>query len=108
MTDFFKNNKVAIIGAVVVMLGGYVYYAYFSGNSDLAVLQDSSGSAVSQDLLSTLSSLRTIHLDTSVFSDPSFQSLSDFGVTLPPQQAGRTNPFLSLKVSNPTPPPSKK
>ncbi len=104
--EFLKKNLLAIVGAGVILIGGYLYFMYFSGGSSGGPLV-SQESVVSQDLLTTLTSLHTIKLDTSVFSDPSFQSLSDFGVIIPPQTAGRQNPFLPL-TSLPSKLPSKK
>lgn len=51
---------------------------------------------VGQDLLAALALLKTIQLDTSVFADPIFKSLSDWGKTIPPQPVGRRNPFAPL------------
>ena len=56
----------------------------------------SADAAVGQDLLAALALLRTIQLDTSIFSDPIFESLSDWGKTIPPQPIGRRNPFAPL------------
>lgn len=60
-------------------------------------------SPVSQEILATLGNLRTIKLDNSIFSDPLFISLSDFGVNIPPAAAGRRNPFAPVGQNGPTP-----
>ena len=52
--------------------------------------------AAGQDLLAALALLRTIRLDTSLFADPLFKSLSDWGKKIPPQPTGRRNPFAPL------------
>lgn len=97
MLDFIKNNKMAIGGVLVIALGAYAYLTYFGGSS--APLTASSPNSVSGDLLVTLGSLHTIKLDQSIFTDPTFVSLSDFGVTLPDLPAGRRNPFAPLGKS---------
>lgn len=51
---------------------------------------------VSRDLIATLNSLNTIRLDETLFSDPVFISLSDFGVIIPAQPIGRRNPFAPI------------
>jgi hypothetical protein len=56
------------------------------------VAQDDT-SRISRDLIVTLSNLNTIRLDDSIFTDPVFLSLSDFGVQIPLQPVGRRNPF---------------
>ena len=70
----------------------YVYSAYFSGDTE-PLLSEGSGSPASEELLLTLGSLTSLKLNPAVFSDPVFQSLTDFGVTIPPQPFGRRNPF---------------
>ena len=85
----------AIGGIVAVLILGYVYFAYFSGSSTPALTStDASNTALSQSLLLTLQNLQTIKLDNSIFSNPAFISLTDFGVTIPPQTVGNPNPFL--------------
>jgi hypothetical protein len=93
--NFLKQNKMAIGGVVVVLLLGYIYLAYFSGSSVPALTStDTANTALSQNLLLTLQNLQTIKLDNSIFSDPEFLSLTDFGVTIPPQTVGNSDPFL--------------
>lgn len=93
--DFLKKNKTAIGGGVVVVVVLYVYLMYFSGSS-APLTATSADSAVSGDLLVTLNSLHTIRLDNTIFTDPVFVSLSSFGVTIPPQDAGRLDPFAPI------------
>ncbi len=98
MMDFFKKNIPLVIGFLVVVGGLYVYLNFFAGSASEALLATTadSQSPVSQDLLVTLSNLHTIKLDSSIFSDPLFQSLTSFGVELPPENVGRRNPFLPV------------
>ena len=44
----------------------------------------------------TLQSIHSIKLDNSIFTDPVFVSLTDFGVTIPPENVGRPDPFVPL------------
>jgi hypothetical protein len=98
--DFLKQNKTMIIGAVVLLLGAYVYFTYFSGPPSSPTLTASDASiTLSQNLLVTLQNLHTIQLDDSIFSEPAFISLNDFGVTIPLQSVGRSDPFLPLGSS---------
>jgi hypothetical protein len=100
MMDFFKKNKMAIAGGAGILLLIYVYLAYFSGGPSSASLTASdSGSPLSTDILVTLQSINSIKLDESIFADPAFVSLSDFGVTIPPENVGRRNPFLPINFS---------
>jgi len=78
----------------VVICGALVYFMFFSGPSgDPAVVGQDETNSVSRELVITLSNLNTIRLDDSIFKDPVFLSLSDFGVQIPLQNVGRRNPF---------------
>lgn len=94
MLALLKKNMV-VIGVIIAAI---VVLYYFSSSGGGAVLTSSSEieSPVSQEILATLGNLRTIKLDNSIFQDPLFMSLSDFGVTIPPAAAGRRNPFAPV------------
>lgn len=109
MMQLLKNTK--MIGGLVVVVGllavAYFYWGGGGSATPATVVQDSS--PASQALLSTLSSLHAIKLDPSIFSDPLFTSLTDFGVTIPPQATGRPNPFAPAGTGGaaaPAPPSS--
>ncbi len=96
MMNFLKNKTVlGVVAAVVV--AGLCYYLYTSTGQG-ALLSETNGSTspVSQQILTTLGQLRAVQLNPALFSEPVFTSLSDFGVTIPPQQAGRRNPFAPV------------
>ena len=93
--DFLKKNKMTLAGGVVFVLAIYAYFTYFGGSSAPLTASNPS-SSISGDLLVTLGSLHTIRLDNSIFSNPVFVSLSDFGTTLPDQPSGRRNPFAPV------------
>lgn len=94
--DFLRKNKTAIGGGLAILLLIYVYLEYFAGSSSSATLTTSETSPLSNDILITLQSIHSITLDNSIFSDPAFVSLTDFGVTIPLQNVGRRNPFLPV------------
>ena len=72
-------------------------YYFWSSSAETPLLQDTSTTSPgSQEILVTLSKVSTIKLDPALFSDPIFTSLSDFGVTIPDQTAGRRNPFAPV------------
>jgi hypothetical protein len=98
--QFFKTNKTLILGIFGAGLLIWAYFMFFAGGSSGPLLT-SSGSSVSpvtQELLVTLGNLRTIRLDETIFGDPVFESLSDFGVVIPPEAIGRRNPFEAIGV----------
>ncbi len=91
--QFIKDNKMYIGLIVLAVAGLWMYMTFFSGSSPEATLTSDHESPLSQDVLVTLSNLHTITLDASIFSDPLFLSLTDYGVAIPPQNVGRRNPF---------------
>ncbi|TSC69160.1 MAG: hypothetical protein G01um101456_304 [Parcubacteria group bacterium Gr01-1014_56] len=95
--QFIKDNKM-YIGLILLSLAGlWFYMTYFSGPPSSPTLSsDQTVSPLSQDVLVTLSNLHTIKLDNSIFTDPLFTSLTDYSVAIPPQNAGRRNPFAPL------------
>lgn len=98
MMQFLKDNKVYVGGIAVALLCIWAYFTFFSsGEGSSAVLIDEQVSTpLSQDILATLSSLHVIKLDGSIFTDPVFTSLTDYGVSIPPETAGRRNPFAPI------------
>lgn len=99
MIDFLKENKL-MAGIVALALAGSVAYFGFFAKSDSGALLSSQATpettAVSRELLSTLSDLKRLKLDNSLFTDPAFLSLVDFRVDIPLQPVGRDNPFAPL------------
>ncbi len=86
--QFIKDNKTYIILILLALAGVWAYFTYFSGGSAApAVLSTDDTSPLSQDVLSTLSSLNTIKLDDSIFSNPVFTALTDYSVAIPPETA---------------------
>src|SRR3990167_1836286 len=105
MPPILKNKKViiliawfAIVALALLIFGGSDSSAERSSPAApyLSVAPSSDANAdaaLGGDLLAALALLRTIQLDTSVFVDPIFKSLSDWGKKIAPQPAGRRNPF---------------
>lgn len=119
-SQLLKNKKVLIAAAAVLAAVG-AYFLFFSGSGGgsepvlgtadftsaglISSLSASPSGGVGQDLLVTLSRLRSIKLDTGLFSSPSFSNLEDLSVAIAPQPAGRKNPFLPLGASAAAPAP---
>ncbi len=99
MIPFLKQNKILSLFLLVLLIGG-VYYGFFvDKNNNPLLTSELAPSADSQKLLVVLANLRTIKLDDALFDDPVFLSLSDYGVSLLPEAAGRHNPFLPFTVN---------
>ena len=93
--DILKNKfVVGGVGAVLVLT--LIYYLWTSAENSALLTTNDGTSPLSQEILLTLGQLHTIRLDPAIFTDPVFASLTDFGVTIPPQNAGRRNPFAPV------------
>jgi hypothetical protein len=104
-----KDNKsskkvlIIIIAIVVVAIG---YYLYSSGDSEVAVDQDSSLVTQSADfgetqivgarVLSLLNQISSLNIDDSIFQSAAYKSLVDYTISIPEQNVGRQNPFAPL------------
>ncbi len=102
MSGLFKNTKL-IGGILVVLVIAAVAYYYMGASSAPVATVTQASSPASQDLLAMLNNLRSIKLDASIFNDPLFMSLSDFGVTIPAEPTGRHNPFSPASPSQQQP-----
>lgn len=93
--NILKNKWLmgGVAGALVLALG---YYLWSTAGSSALLTTTEGTSPLSQEILTTLGQLHTIKLDSAVFRDPVFVSLSDFSATIPPQTAGRRNPFAPV------------
>lgn len=96
--QFLQANKTLLGGTVAAALLVLIYFMYFGEDASPALVSSTDTSPVSQELLVTLSNLRTIKLDESIFNDPIFVTLSDFGVVIPPEAIGRRNPFAPIGI----------
>ena len=95
--------KTTIIVLVIAGVGffGYNYLTRTNAPTDLLVQQNSGDtSKMGAEVLSALNQLKTLRLDSSVFSDKTFLSLRDFSQSLNPEPVGRINPFSPIGVEN--------
>ncbi len=96
------NTKVLLIGAMILALAG-LGWMFFGGGSteEEAAITEVRRDDVSPEekaLVESLLALRAVTLSGTVFTDPVFRSLRDFGTEILPEQVGRENPFLPIPV----------
>jgi hypothetical protein len=100
-----SSKMPAIIGILLVVCAvGYYFYttsnAPVSSDSSLTLTTTSGGGgSVGSDVLSLLSEIKSLNIDTSFFQTPVYESLTDFSVTIPSEPVGKSNPFLPLPGS---------
>ena len=99
MTELLKKNKTLLIILVIVIVAFIGYTIIFNPGEDAGVLTSKNittrGGGDNQ-LLLLLVNLRSITLDDSLFRDPAFRDLIDFGQQLTPEPTGRQNPFAPV------------
>lgn len=100
MLGIITRNKI-LIAVLALLVGAGAWYGLRGGSvpTELLATQDfttSSGES-DRDLVATLLQLRSVSLEGSIFSDPAFQSLQDFGSNIVPEPVGRANPFAPLQ-----------
>lgn len=95
-----KNTNLVIVGIVILAVAVACYFYVTRDQSPTDLLTgETAGVALSVDgdLISALSSLRRLKMDDSIFANPVWLSLTDFGQTLSPQPSGRPNPFAPFE-----------
>ena len=98
-----RNIIMIAVICVATLVAGYFLSGQIGGGSTSASLTATpvaQSGQVGSDLVVALQRLKSVTLDASIFSDAAFQSLTDFGVTIPPQQLGRPNPFAPIATSS--------
>jgi hypothetical protein len=97
------NAKNTWIWATVVIVIAAIGYFYFYGSSSSTtassgLVQTSSGdsSDVGSQVLTLLNQINSLNIDTSLFTDPGYQTLRDYSVAIPSVNVGRPNPFAPL------------
>ena len=101
-----KQHKLAFIGIIVVVVGG-IWYGMTSNSAPeqlVTQVSTSSGSptqdSADQELVASLLTLRAVTLSGTIFQDPAFTGLQDFGTTIVAEPVGRPNPFAPLGKTN--------
>lgn len=108
MNNTGYNKFLVLISVIIFLSGAYLYFydeskseavdsptGSLSSSLDGSSLDSSVDNQISNDtaFLSSLSLLKKIKIDTSIFSNKSFNSLKDNNVLLEEVVAGRSNPF---------------
>ena len=105
MQIFDHIDKRVAIGfcVIAVMVIGWLFYRMGSTNTVEGPITEVGISpldaTLGRELLSALATLKSTKLDTSVFDDPVYTSLHDFGVEISAQPVGRRNPFALFATS---------
>lgn len=97
MMSLFKN-KMVLLGVGGVLLAGFVWYSFLRDKeTQLLKTEDiTAPTAVDSDIVTVLLQLRAVSLSGTIFTDPAFLTLKDFGSQIMQEPNGRANPFAPL------------
>jgi len=93
------QNKLVILIVGGVALAGMVWYSFLRDRGDGSLLQTDDLTVATEadsDIVTTLLELRAVSLSGTIFTDPAFLLLQDFGSEIIPEPVGRPNPFAPL------------
>ena len=92
-----NSTQITLLLLVCAAMFAGLFTVGVHGDSTLAVT-DGAGASPNADLVAMLNQLHSIQLNTDLFSNPLFQSLQDFGLTVVPEPKTRNNPFAPIGV----------
>ena len=96
MSTLFSQYKlylIALVGVLVAIGAWWFLTSEPQDDSLLATEGPQGGGLVDKELVGTLLQLRAVSLGGTIFSDPAFIELQDFGTQIIPEPVGRPNPF---------------
>ena len=95
------KNKFVVVALAGFVIATITWYSFMRDDSaPLLATQDlTQATAVDSDVVGVLLQLRAVSLSGTIFSDPTFQVLQDFGSEIIPEPVGRPNPFAPLGSS---------
>jgi len=95
----FKQNKLLILLGAGIVAAAVIWYSFMRDKTPAPLLQTqdlTAGNAIESDVVTVLLQLQAVSLSGTIFSDPAFISLQDFGREIVPEPVGRPNPFAPL------------
>lgn len=98
MSRISATTTLSVIG-IAILVAGAIWYGMTQGSASTTsvISTQTVGTSVDErELVETLLALRAVTLDGTIFNDPAFLSLKDFGTQIVPEPAGRPNPFAPL------------
>lgn len=101
---FLSQSKFYIMAGVGILIAIGVWWTLSESPSDegLLVTENPGGGLVDKELIGTLLQLRAVSLGGTIFSDPSFMRLRDYGTQIISEPAGRANPFTPASAQGAT------
>ena len=102
MNFLARIDKKTLI-AFLIMVAALVAFLFYSLSDKRSATEEIAAvpafpidAKLGRELLVALAKLKSTKLDRTIFEDPVFNSLKDFGVQIAPEPVGRRNPFASF------------
>ena len=94
-TQSSSKSWIWIIVIIAVAGGGYFWWSGSASSStgSLEVNTNDATGVLGSQVLGLLNQVRSLNIDTKLFTNKAYLSLHDFSITIPPQTIGRANPF---------------
>ncbi len=102
MTDTTKNIVMGIV-IIVVLFAAFKLLVPKKEDTEVSptvntvVNTNIKTSSATREAALTLQKIKSIEVDTGIFSDKTFKSLKDFRVNILPEDVGRDNPFAPIR-----------
>lgn len=93
------SSKKSIYILLAVIAVSALGYFMFTGNStpDIGLLGTGETTPpIAAEIVSLLNQIESLHIDTSLFTNPAYQTLRDYSVPIPALNLGRPNPFAPV------------
>nr|AQQ74993.1 hypothetical protein [uncultured bacterium] len=94
------QNKLVMLILGGVALAGVIWYSFMRDRGSTSLIETSDltqATPADGDIVNTLLELRSVSLSGTIFDDPAFVRLKDFGSQIVPEPVGRPNPFAPLQ-----------
>lgn len=98
-----KYKKIIVIVAIAIALF-FIYSFFFAKSEDGELIRGtvnapSGADVIGSEIIQALNQIETLQLDRTIFSDPVYRSLVDRSQPIPPEPAGRENPFAPISFT---------
>lgn len=91
----YKTYLFVTLG-VIAVLGLWWAFSQGPSSNSLVKTEGEGSNQIDKGLVDTLLQLRAVSLSGTIFSDPAFMNLRDFGTQIVSEPVGRPNPFAPV------------
>ena len=97
MAFFAKHRTIVMLGLGVLAAIGAWWLFTPEETPESLITTEGAESGIDRSVIDTLLTLRAVSLSGTIFAEPAFTTLRDFGTQIIPEPVGRQNPFAPLQ-----------